>query len=183
MTSSGRDSAYLEQQLHQLYLAATHLASGLGQLWRDLHTTRDREIEASTENTESPCSSCPTRDTCSVPCDKLLQLLPSEDAGRISRTSHGDMPLEVLHHDQGVHRTDNRDLMDRFEACRALLTPRRWEVVQLIHGQGLTQKQAAQRLGKAESTVSELLAAATETMNTFHERRGRKNPASDDSHE
>ena len=180
MTRPGCDSDYLEQQLHLLYLAATHLASGLGQLWSDLHNTRDREIEASTENTESPCTSCPIRDACTVPCDQLLQLLPSEDAGRLSRASHGDIPLDVIHHDQGAHRADSRDLMERFEACRALLTSKRWDVVRLVHGRGLTQKQAAQQLGKAESTVSELLVAATETMHAFHARQRRENTASDD---
>lgn len=180
MNSPGNESDYLEKQLHLLHLAAEHLASGLGQLWRDFYSTSQQNIKATSEPTDSPCSSCPTRDTCSAPCDKLLQLLPSEDAGRLSLVRHGDIPLDVIHHDHGMHRADSRDLMERFEACRALLTTKRWDVVRLIHGQGLTQKQAAQQLGKAESTVSELLSAATQTMHAFHARQGRKNAASDD---
>ncbi len=171
MDDTVRQLEYVERQLGILHTAADQLAAGLDRLRREIRTTPPEQSIVSKEATESPCASCSKYDTCTEPCGELLKLLPPEDAGQLTLT--GQTPLEVIQHDQGTCRIDNRDLLDRFEACWAELTPKRREVVRLVVGVGLTQKEAAERLKKAESTVSELLAEATKTMHAFHTRRHR----------
>lgn len=170
------DRAYpddLDHRLRALHAAASEVAAGLERLREDVESTHSNRV--GTSETTSPCASCPEYATCTEPCEELLELLSAEDAGR-SRSVKPDISLDVLQHDHGIVRRTGRDLFERFLACRAELTPKRWEVVVLVHGQGLSQKEAARRLGKAESTVSELLSEATNTMNAFFSRRKHGSP-------
>ena len=166
MIESANQFKQLERQLHLLHAAANEVAAGLGQVVQQIGESTPNSKEASS----SPCDTCSEYENCNDPCEELLQMLPPLDAGQGPRNAYTKIPLELLNHDQINHRPDSRDLMDRFKACRSELTPKRWEVVWLVHGLGLNQKEAALRLSKAESTVSELLVEATKTMNAFHSR-------------
>lgn len=153
-----------------MHVAANEVAEGLGQVVQQIGESAPNSMDADS----SPCDTCSEFENCNDPCEELLQLLPPLDAGQGPRNAHTKIPLEMLNHDQINHRPDNRDLIDQFKACRSELTPKRWEVVWLVHGLGMSQKETALRLSKAESTVSELLVEATKTMNAFHTRNSRK---------
>jgi hypothetical protein len=133
-----------------------------------------RKVADHVELTASPCDNCPQRDACSEPCEKLLAFLPSEDAGRNVRITRSGMPLDEAQHDRGRSRADHRDLFDRYQACRAWLTAKQWEAIECVHGKGMSQRQAAEILGKAESTISERLAQARQAMLAFHSSQERR---------
>lgn len=169
MFDSANQFEQLERKLHLLHTAANEVAAGLGQILQMIGESAPNSKEAS----YSPCDTCSEYETCKDPCEELLQMLPPLDAGQGPRNVHTKIPLELLDHDQINRRPDNRDLIDQFKACRSELTYKRWEVVWLVYGLGLNQKEAALRLGKAESTISELLVQATKTMNAFNSRNSR----------
>ena len=58
-------------------------------------------------------------------------------------------------------------VLERFERCSHLLTEPQREVVRLLYGAGLEQKEIAKRLGKSESTVSGRLKRARETCKAY----------------
>lgn len=164
---------HVKRQLHLLHLTAERLSFALGELWRGMLDDQDNEVEEVVPPSASPCTSCPKYDACTEPCEELLQLLPLADAGKSRRVVGAAIPLDVLQHDLGVPVPSDRDLFQRYEACRHMLTPKRWQAVLLVHGAALSQKEAARKLGKAESTVSELLREAEKTMLAFHARSSR----------
>lgn len=151
--------------LQRLQSAAEQLVAGIELLLGEVDGTTENGESMSAA--ESPCESCPKYATCTEPCDELLSLLPPEDAGRSRHVSTVSIPLEVLEHDHVMQRPDHLDLLDRFRKCRTRLSPKRWQVVELVYGVGLSQTKAARRLRKSKSTVSELMKGAIAVLEAF----------------
>ena len=169
MSSTSIQLEGIRHGLQRLQSAVEKRVAGIELLVREVGDTT--ENGASMSAAESPCNSCPKYATCTKPCDELLSLLPPEDAGRSRHVSTVSIPLEVLEHDHVMQRPDHLDLLDRFRECRTRLSPKRWQVVELVHGEGLSQTEAARRLGKSKSTVSELLKEAIAKLETFESQR------------
>lgn len=117
----------------------------------------------------SPCASCPKYDTCTTVCEDLARLLPPADAGASPKTFTTAVPLDILHHDHG-DRPPSQALFEQFRVCKAELDDKHWEVICMVFRDGLTQKEAATRLAKSPSTVSELLKKAREIKDASWER-------------
>jgi len=156
----------LDHRLHVLHIAASELSAGISRLREDLGSTSSEMPRQAVDTPISPCSTCAQYDTCTKPCEAVERLLATEDAGRTPRRSQTDVPLDVLQH-YGFRTGNSRDVFDRFLACRPQLTAKRWQVVELVYGEGLTQKEAARRLGKSQGTVAELLAGALDVLEKF----------------
>ena len=167
MSSTSIQLERVRYGLQRLQSAAEQFVTGIEMLLGEVEVGETIENGESMSAVESPCETCSKYATCKEPCDELLSLLPPEDAGRSRHVSTVSMPLEVLEHDHILQRPDHLDLLDRFRKCRTRLSPKRWQVVELVHGEGLSQTEAARRLGKSKSTVSELLKEATAKLEAF----------------
>lgn len=176
MRESLGHSENVEQRVSALHAAANELAVGIGDLRRLLGSLPAVE----TGPTESPCHTCAERDTCTSPCERLEKVLPKAGAGQVPIGGAKDVPLDVLRHDHGVARVDDRDLMDRFRACWHELTRAQREVVSLVFGEGLSQKEAAKRLGKSAGTISEHVTGATARLEAFRARNSRSSDSRDE---
>lgn len=171
MNSTSIQLEGIRHGLQRLQSAVEKLVAGIELLLGEVGDTT--ENRASMSAAESPCNSCPKCATCTEPCDELLSLLPPEDAGRSRHVSTVSIPLEVLEHDHVIQRPDHLDLLDRFRKCRTRLSPKRWQVVELVYGEGLSQTEAARRLGKSKSTVSELLKEAIAVLEAFEAQQSK----------
>jgi len=102
---------------------------------------------------EFGCLVCSEREMCQTPCDWLQERLPKPPTLYRERTV-GLWPETTL----------TRPVQPAAGGClqryEALLTPREWEVLELIYGEGLSQRRAAQRLNRHRSTIQELLRRA-----------------------
>lgn len=172
-TSLSDQLEYADRSVRTLRRAADRLTDDLERLHRRIAAAREGgERKKEAEPGQSPCTLCPNYDTCSKPCDELEALLPSPHQGRLFMNGQRGLPLHVIQHQQVCPIHDSRDVFERFEGCRHLLSDARWEVVELVYGEGLTQREAAQELGKRESTVSELLTGARKVMEQYYARDG-----------
>jgi DNA-binding CsgD family transcriptional regulator len=158
----------LQEQLTLLLQTAEQLATGLRQLLDHI------AAETAPSSRGSPpaasggafCLNCDRRETCTTPCDEVAAVLPGVSAGR---RQTANVPLGILSEDRRP-RSWHEEWHEAFMAVRSELTPAQREVVSLVYGEAITQAEAAARLGRSPSTISEHIKKAKSRLGRSRER-------------
>ena len=107
---------------------------------------------------KSPCGACAKREACATPCDKLEALLPGE-----REAEPCPIPVEIAE-SAGEWRRENgqirKFLFRIFLKHKRELTRAQRKVVQLVYGDDLSTREAAEKLGITQSAVSQRLTTA-----------------------
>lgn len=158
-----RDSVVLSRdQLTQLLQRAEQLVA-------DLRHIRDQPNANITPphidpqppgHREADCLTCSQRDTCTAPCEKISASLPSLDAGR---RQSANVPVQILDRNRRP-RSWHEERYQAFMAIRDQLKPAQFDVVSLVYGEAITQAEAARRLKRAPSTISEHMKKAEDKL-------------------
>ena len=109
------------------------------------------------EKVRFSCAVCPEREVCQAPCDWLLSQLPRPPALYRERT-YGLWPESTL-----VCRLRPAP-GGRLERFRGVLSAREWEALELVYAEGLSQREAAERIGCHRSTLRTHLRRALEKV-------------------
>lgn len=132
-----------------------HHAEQLVRLLRRLSEYADgrspQSADQPTEQATGLCRTCQHRDVCTSPCEAVAASLPRLDDGR---KQTADARLRLLSEDRRPRSWHE----DRYRACMAIhdeLTAAEFKVVSAVFGDAITQAEAAKRLNRSPSTISE----------------------------
>jgi predicted DNA-binding protein YlxM (UPF0122 family) len=121
--------------------------------------------------TSFPCASCPTKEGCSQPCDALNALLPGVYAGRGHREHLTELDPDDL---EDFRKVRILQIFEQYEPCRHIFTPKQWTILYLYYHDGKKEEQIAREIGKARTTVSDLLIRARRRKENFDKKMRRE---------
>lgn len=141
------------------------------------------------------CDSCPKKENCNTPCERVKAYLGSPCAGKHHREKTGGVHFDEIRARRGSPegqdgdekaRRDDRgtfrditpveplDALESYTPCWDRLSHKQRKAVQLYYGEGERIKDVARILGRSSSTVHGLLSRARETKDKHNERMKRQ---------
>jgi len=95
-----------------------------------------------------------TSESCSQPCGELDALLPKVYEGRgnrehLTKLCFDDLPI--------VEKIGFLEIFEQYQDCQHIFSRKQWEVVYLYYHDGKTEEEIAKEIGRARTTVSDLL--------------------------
>lgn len=101
-----------------------------------------------------PCDTCKQRLDCKTSCDKLEAILPSPQKGKGRHENLTGLYPNTL---QGRKIIRRKDILKQYESWKDDFTETQWLAIEMYYGECRTEKEIAQKTGKARSTVNGLL--------------------------
>jgi len=106
------------------------------------------------------CNTCKERLSCKTPCDKVKAILPSMQKGKGRRENLTGFYPDTL---QVKERVRREDIFEKYNLWKAEFTKHQWAVIEMYYDECMTEKEIAQRTGKARTTINGLLNRAKKT--------------------
>lgn len=151
MTNSQSQPDFDSASVRPLLETLRQVLPGLERLVKAYH---DFLPDPAASTQPSVCNSCPDKETCTEPCDDVRKALPKVNQGRGRHENLTGLHPETL---QEVERLRISEIFHEYEKCKEIFTPKQWLVIYLYYDERMTEEQIAGLLGKARTTISDLL--------------------------